>query len=185
MLRAMGTTRPQRPARGLPGPVIGLAFLLVTLILLGYVYSRIEPRGDDAPGAGAAAEGVDPFAGVPPDVPPEPRGGAKAEPAADPFAGVTDLTGTPLWTRAAALADEGYELMARAADEREAGRRAEAEELSAQARAKLEEALRSTDDYERERTEQHGDGNADVREITRLRQRWRREVAGIRKAEGG
>lgn len=147
----------------------------VTVVLAGGALWAVSQRKDPEPEVAPRVE-VDtprPFADMPPEEAPAPRGsGGGARPA--PFGAVAPegLADAPEWKKAVKLAEEAQGHFDAATEAKVVGNRKKLNEEGGKARTLFDQALEATALFEEQLVAEWGETDRQVRDIMRTRNQW-------------
>jgi hypothetical protein len=164
-------TSPALMAIGILG-VIAAAVVTIFLISVG---QRVE----EAPPAAAQD---DPFADLPPDLPPghAPKSKGVLE-KVNPFADVASPTDDPLWVEAKKKGTMGMDMVLEAVRALRAGDRETARSKGQKAQELITEAVHATTEWEQELVEKFGESHSAVKRVQKTTSEWRRELMALKK----
>ena len=123
----------------------------------------------------AEPEVVDPFAGLG-----DPFAESNAKPTSTLVPGPGELTGSDQWQNAMKAAGRAPGQLMLATEAREQGNPANEKTYRRQAIAALNQALLSTDEWNRAKVSLYDPTDIQVRSVVKLRQRWREQLAKLR-----
>jgi hypothetical protein len=136
-------------------------------------------------------EQVDPFVGLPEELPPGANPPKTSLPSTDdapavvsPFGGLNLVKDETAWKQALVLGGEGLDLAEEAASARTDGDLARFKDSGQQAKAKLVQALDLSREWEQLLIERYGEKNSEARSVQRVRGVWRKRLVALKKTVG-
>jgi hypothetical protein len=178
-------SRQPPPSAGLPPAFVAIAVILIAAVGVVFVVSQMKPPPEEAQAAPAK---VDPFADMPPEVPPggapRPADAGRVADRSDPFADLTGIEEAELWQQALEVGKAGMDLVEQAGAAKAAGDLAGFKTLGAQAKEKLNQAVETTRDWAHALEAEHGADHRDVKRIERTRKIWRNQLVAMKKTVG-
>lgn len=183
----MARSRRRTQSTGIPPAA--LAGGLVMIFALGAVFILSKLRPPDS--AAAPAEQADPFADLPEELPPGVKPPRPSQPStadapagASPFGGLNPVRDEAAWKQALELGGEGLDLADEAASARTAGDLGRFKDRGQQAKAKLQEALDLSREWEQGLVERYGEKNSEARSVQRVRGVWLKRLVALKKTVG-
>ena len=174
----------RRPRRSAPaGPPIVPLVGLVVLIGLAIVAARMYSAGPKAEPE-AATQGYVPFASVPEEAPPGARTGGGPTRSAMTDRAPAGLAASAVWQQALVLGAKGDEALARSAEARRAQDSTAGQAAAREARDAYDEAVTITAEWIEGLLAQYGDTDRQVREISRVRNKWFDNLLALHKTTG-
>jgi hypothetical protein len=173
-----------RPARRSSQPTSPFLPALILLALIGgaiVLARQVAQQPKEEAQAGEKAQEYVPFANVPEEAPPEPRGGS-SRPGRYPPAPEGLAASNPDWAKALAIAAEADGYFSAAQKAKAADETTTFLEQAKLAKQKYDEAFTLTAPWEDELFEKYGDRDPQVREIVRTRTRWADRLTVLHKS---
>lgn len=181
----MARIRHKRPKRSNSGLYVAMLVLAGGLVALIVIARRMNLGAEEAAAAARREKEsqVDPFADVPEEKPPPPRGAKlDADGNVDPFGDAPpDLLNEKMWRTSLALIEEARALRKEAENHLEHGENDEAKQVGLESRRRYEQALEYSREWCQEQEQLYGPHEPQVRKMMGLRATWRRELQAIRK----
>lgn len=175
----------RRQSSGMAPAVFGMLVIVVIAVAAIFIISNIEEQETVA----STVDETDPFAGLPPDTPPErrkPKLSSRNDDDADGniFAGLADVRDDPVWIDSKRIAEEGRQLGLAAGEAQAAGNVALFREKAKAAKDKYNEALEKSYQFEQDIARDNGWDHPDVRRVANRRSAWTRKLAEFKKMGG-
>ena len=183
-------SREPQPSSGIPAYVPAIGVLLIAAVAAIWILSNVDRSGGDE----APVEKVNPFEGLPEDVPPgtssasSSRGSSSStsssSSSASPFEDIPSAREDAGWLAAVELAERGATLRQEAAEAKDAGDQSTFKAKGAEAKEAFSKALEDTQAFEDELGEKLGYDHRDVKAVVRARSRWLKDLVTLKKTVG-
>lgn len=174
----------RRPRSSAAGPPIFPLLGLVALIAVAIVFARMYSAGERASEPSSQAPAHVPFGDLPEEKPPTRTAGGGTARAATTQRAPEGLEADPIWQRALALGAKGDEALARSNAARQSGESALSQAASREARDAYDEALTQSAAWLEDLLGRYGDTDRQVRQISRVRDGWFRNLTALRRTTG-